>query len=1272
MAKQDIVIPEGFLEEKFGVERENFAKPPETSEFFSWGDLGKGIIGAPVEFANDLYQLGKFTNQYTHPLGDFLPDWETEDVVGERTSTVGAITQEAIPWLFAFTKVSKVLATGSKALRLGPLRALSKTAQKRLARIGNLKGAAATQIGREALASGVTTSALYDPGDSNVTDLLNQVPYLQDIVPDFLESNPDDHEAIARLKAGLEDAMLGGVIDSMVVVLRGVRAGNAFKKANPEISSAELDKRINEAIDADELAIAMENDGLVRSSQAPDDFIGPTRPVDGMDGQPVLDNAGLSVRMIDDADVTSSREALEQSEMIIPENANELMEIAEARNPEDFTEILNPRERDEAGNYVYSTADLYQRLTLRRGTNVSDMLLSTTNPKEMVSMMRAVDLRNRALINGKTQTTEQHLFESMQKLQDYYSVDRDGLIRAIAPDLASRRAVGMSDPDLMREIGLAAKAHEMTLSSLFDQFARKMKRYERLGDEQSLLDSQVTLLAFENAQNYVRSVRSEAARTLRFSQTPLGGMSPSAIKKILKAQGLDEKAIRKEIEKVTAVMKASNGLDPLEQAAALNKLLKGKRYRWGDVVTEYWINSILSGPTTHVANILGNSMSAVLRPLELATGGVLSLNPRALRAAWEQTKFLTSDVIDALTLGLSVERNEFLRPLGATKWQGTGSNRSIGKHTVSRQFAENSPGLTNLIEVVGKTINIPGSALETMDNFFKQINFRSRLKMRLMDKAMFELGMPQKEAGRYVIDEMDRVYASGQLVASEAFFKQGLAEGLNIHKGDRGKALLHAKQHAREQFTENRQFIEEAMEFAEEGTYTRPHSKERGPVSGIARKMQEATSEYWPLRFWIPFVGTPTNLLLFAADRMDPREMAKLIAEPLMMRKSTPSLNKIRSRLVRELRSGDVVLQREAMGRILLTNATLVTAWQLAMQGKITGRGPADRKERKQLEDAEAFQPYSVIVNGNAFSYSRLDPFATIVGVAADLAYAHAQSTPDDVSDIEATVQGLWTVVQNNFTNKSYLVGLKSFGNLWNAETVEDAAKALRPIAGGFVPSAVTRTLGAAPVPVTGDPAMREVMSMTEYALSRVPYFSKSLPPQRNVLGDVLQKNETYAERPGLSIAEALFLPIQYTSVKDKTVMAELASITGSVFYPPQKSLGGVDFRDFVNADGQDAYDRFLELHGVVTLGRMTLKQRLKDLFKSRRYQMAASEGAPGIPSPRAALIKSTISKYRRVAKLDLLREYPELDAALRMHKVQKRQAATSNARAAVANALNY
>jgi len=64
----------------------------------------------------------------------------------------------------------------------------------------------------------------------------------------------------------------------------------------------------------------------------------------------------------------------------------------------------------------------------------------------------------------------------------------------------------------------------------------------------------------------------------------------------------------------------------------------------------------------------------------------------------------------------------------------------------------------------------------------------------------------------------------------------------------------------------------------------------------------------------------------------------------------------------------------------------------------------------------------------------------------------------------------------------------------------------------------------------------------------------------------------------------------------------------------------------------------------TVKIRGLSLRQTLNKLIKSRNYQLLSPESEPGLESPRIQQINSILTKYRKEAKRQMLREYPELD----------------------------
>ena len=89
------------------------------------------------------------------------------------------------------------------------------------------------------------------------------------------------------------------------------------------------------------------------------------------------------------------------------------------------------------------------------------------------------------------------------------------------------------------------------------------------------------------------------------------------------------------------------------------------------------------------------------------------------------------------------------------------------------------------------------------------------------------------------------------------------------------------------------------------------------------------------------------------------------------------------------------------------------------------------------------------------------------------------------------------------------------------------------------------------------------------------------------------------------------------------------------------------DLRQYRNESEQTAYDRLQELTGSVKMDGRTLRQELERVVKSRDYRSLEAgsdqELNLGIQPPRVKRMQKVINRYRRFAKSELLKEFPEL-----------------------------
>ena len=157
---------------------------------------------------------------------------------------------------------------------------------------------------------------------------------------------------------------------------------------------------------------------------------------------------------------------------------------------------------------------------------------------------------------------------------------------------------------------------------------------------------------------------------------------------------------------------------------------------------------------------------------------------------------------------------------------------------------------------------------------------------------------------------------------------------------------------------------------------------------------------------------------------------------------------------------------------------------------------------------------------------------------------------------------------------------------------------------------------------------------MSDALRNRIPGMGADVPLRRNVLGETIDSNNSYAD---------LINPFDYTTVKDDTIMEEFDKI-GHGFAPPRSMKNGVELRNYQNADGDTAYERWLELSSTTLVGGRTLRAALKRLMSSKRYRNLPYEAVEDVDrSPRVSLIQSLMNKYRAKAFEEMLREFPEV-----------------------------
>ncbi|MGE0775660.1 MAG: hypothetical protein AB7L36_11560, partial [Sphingomonadaceae bacterium] len=324
------------------------------------------------------------------------------------------------------------------------------------------------------------------------------------------------------------------------------------------------------------------------------------------------------------------------------------------------------------------------------------------------------------------------------------------------------------------------------------------------------------------------------------------------------------------------------------------------------------------------------------------------------------------------------------------------------------------------------------------------------------------------------------------------------------------------------------EMLERSFDYARYVTFQRPLGK-------IGQSMMNITAEWPLLKLFLPFIRTPSNIFKYVIERSP----------------AAPVVKDWRTDFAAGGARRDLALAKMALGTGL---GMLIT--DLAAQGHVTGSGPAD-EGAKQLLRADGWAPYSIRIGDKYYSYQRLDPIASTLGVAADLAATSEYMTEKQREKSAALVT---TAIMKNLSNKTWLSGISSM--------VEAMSEPDR-----FAPALIARLSGSIAIPTgvaqiarTTDPILREAQEPIDAIKARIPIVSKSLPARTDVWGRPIV-NEG-------GLGPNIVSPIWVNTRRNDPVNKALLDLGVNVGRPSRprvdgKSVDDDQFREYRNLSGQ-------------------------------------------------------------------------------------------------------
>ena len=678
----------------------------------------------------------------------------------------------------------------------------------------------------------------------------------------------------------------------------------------------------------------------------------------------------------------------------------------------------------------------------------------------------------------------------------------------------------------------------------------------------------------------------------------------------------------------------------MKAVGALTKEMQGSKSM--NMVTEYWMNSLLSGPATQAVNVLGSALTSSLRIGELAFGGLLRGDPDVARAILGYA-FKMENIREAITFaGKAWDIQDSVLTKGSVAFNDsakrsdaiTGRNATtmLGEQGKKLSSSQHS-AIESAVDAIGNGVRLPSRGLMTVDEFFKQLNYRAYVRTNLAYEGLQAGNKSGKDLAKYVEDRFQNYVTKGGRAYNEAnVYLDAVETSKTINGLEYGgeQASVIQAQLAMNPYDPSRGGLADAaLEYSKVNTFTNDLDSD-SVVGVLGDSLGKLKTKLPLLNFVVPFINTPTNILKFALDRT-----------PLGV---AADLSYRRKKLSEGLYSDDPMVRAQTTGRMATSASVVATAaWYMSTNKEfITGGGPQSQEEKEALA-LTGWQPYSFKVGDKYLSYQRLDPMATVIGLFADLAEAEEYYDLDDTT-MGNMFSALALSFSNNITNKSYVKGLDSMLNMLRDPAAHSKAL-VGNIAGGFVP-----TLFSQGQNYSDERVLRETRTIFDYMLKKTPA-SGSLPAKRNFLGEAVKYEN-------LPMGAGIFNPIYFSSESDDMLDQELGSLAHGFNKQNSKIGGSLQTKDIYNEEGRQAYDVWLEKTSTTKIGGKTLRQTLTQLVKRKDYQalQADSDSDIGEKSPRIRVINNWLRRFRKQARREMLEEFPDLQGSLDQLTQEKQQ----------------
>jgi len=516
--------------------------------------------------------------------------------------------------------------------------------------------------------------------------------------------------------------------------------------------------------------------------------------------------------------------------------------------------------------------------------------------------------------------------------------------------------------DIMRAVDARQKVIDERLANA--KSSGDSELIKRLQEESEGLNTQMDGIMME-----IFGIKSRASSAMRMSWLPESMKGVAAAKKFVKTN--------KELTARVRKVQRDSRNDP-KIIADLSKALTDPSL-YGSVY-EVWINGLLSGIPTQVVNNVSNAAKQALSVLENSAAiAIDAARARASGVPRTQYKSELYGEIMGRKMGHEVGKKAFLASLRA----------ETERITYDEPFLRNVSGPMDYTKhaiqgKMGAFVRLPSRLLSAFDMYFK--------------------GMAGMRAG---YTEAMRIARETNPTGDIKVWSDSANEIMqNLDpKTQIGKRILKAQTRA-----------------AEEHTFTESPAMGSAPYQ-IMKMREVGVGNVKPLAYVLPFVNVPWNIIR-AAVRRSPlgffewkniRNTMKDAAENYDRATQAFSKGKIDEAQLAKFKFASDEATRaynKSSAEMFIGNAVFLGIMGLAKAGAVTGGGPSDPNEKRNLLDT-GWKPYAFKVGDQYISLARIEPLGTVLGMAADA----VEASKEDFNS-EEFYGKIWSGIKDNLAKR--------------------------------------------------------------------------------------------------------------------------------------------------------------------------------------------------------------------------------------------------------------